>query len=62
LHQSQTVGKISPHNVPNWNEPIFFRPYKQRIGQRLLPGVPVVFELGYNLNGAIAWDIRLKDK
>jgi tetratricopeptide (TPR) repeat protein len=51
-------GQIYSHNIPNWDSDIFFSPISQEGHYSLKAGMNINFELGFNIRGPIAFDIR----
>lgn len=52
------TGSIYSHDVPSWKEDIYFQPNVQRERYRLKTGLSVTFELGFNLKGPIAFELK----
>ncbi len=52
------AGWIFSHDVPKWDNEIYFRPIEQRDYYILKPGMTVNFELGFNTLGPIGFDVR----
>jgi len=49
---------IYSHDVPKWDNEIYFRPIEQKEYRRLKPGMTVNFSLGFNTLGPIGFDVR----
>ena len=52
-------GFIHNHNVPNWDESIYFTPGRQSEKEELMSGLDVKFELGFSLQGPQAFELEL---
>lgn len=55
---TRSTGWISTHSVDGWKEDIYFQPEKQKNYRNLHIGNKVMFEVGYNLKGPIAFEIE----
>lgn len=55
---TEREGRIYSHNIPDCLETIFFDPRTQTEKQSIMPGLAIVFELGFSPKGPIAFDVR----